>query len=340
MQRLRQELRASNPTGLPAAVTVGTFDGVHLGHQALLGTLRDQSKRRGLRSVAICFRQQPRSVVQPGLPFSYLCELEERLALLRTLGLDCVCDVSFDDRVRPLTAEQFLGLLKSELNLKLLVMGPNAKQGHDQLGTVELQALGARMGFETLVTQPAHAGGSPVSSSAIRRALAEGSVEVAAALLGRPFSLTGTVLPGDRRGHELGFPTANLGPFAHATVPKDGIYATWAYLDGALGQHGNSTGARHMAATSIGVRPTFGRGNERRVEAYILDFSKDIYGAAMRLEFVKRLRDEVAYAGLQPLIEQIRKDVEATRTVLYALQRHPEAHRAEGPGVGAYSDHS
>jgi riboflavin kinase/FMN adenylyltransferase len=167
------------------------------------------------------------------------------------------------------------------------------------------------MGFEVIAAQPAVVNGVVVHSTNIREALATGRVEDAAALLGRPFSLTGTVQSGDGRGREIGFPTANLGPFAHATVPMDGIYATWARLGG-----GPPDGERHMAATSIGVRPTFGRGNERRVEAYILDFSGDIYGQKLRLEFAKRLRGEVAYSGVGPLVEQIRKDVEQTRVIL------------------------
>jgi riboflavin kinase/FMN adenylyltransferase len=310
METVEARLRRANPAGIPAAVAVGTFDGVHLGHQKLLGTLRDAAREGGLRSVAIAFRQQPRSVIRPDVPFSYLCELDERVSLLRGLGLDAVCDVEFDDAVRRLTAEQFMGLLRSSLNMRLLVLGPGARQGHDQLDAAGIREAGLRLGFRVMTVEPALLGGLPVSSSAIRKALAEGRVDDAGALLGRPFSLTGAVLPGDRRGRELGFPTANLGPFAHATVPMDGIYATWARLDG------ERSGERRMAATSIGVRPTFGRGNERRVEAYILDFSGDIYGQRLRLEFVKRLRGEVAYAGVGPLVEQIRKDVEQTRAVL------------------------
>jgi riboflavin kinase/FMN adenylyltransferase len=289
-----------------------------------LGVLKEEARRRGLVSVALTFRQQPRSVVRPGVPFSYLCELDERLELLRALGLDALAVVDFAEPVRRLSAEEFLSLLQRTLGLKLLVLGPDAKQGHDQMDAASLRVLGARLGFDVVSAPAANAGGERVSSTSVRRALAEGRVRAAAALLGRTFSLTGDVLPGDRRGRELGFPTANLGPFAHATVPMDGIYATWAYLDG----------DRHMAATSIGVRPTFGQGNARRVEAYILDFDSDIYGRRLRLEFVERLRDEAAYTGTGQLTEQISKDVAQTREILGRSRRHPEVRRAEGPGAG------
>ena len=326
---LEQELAAANPAGRSAAVAVGTFDGVHLGHQKLLSVLKEEARRRGLVSVALTFRQQPRSVVRPDVPFSYLCELYERLELLRGLGLDALAVVDFAEPVRRLSAEQFLSLLQRTLGLKLLVLGPNARQGHDQMNAAGLRGLGARLGFDVVSAAAASAGGEQVSSTSVRRALAEGRVRDAAALLGRPFSLTGPVLPGDRRGRELGFPTANLGPFANATVPMDGIYATWAYLGG----------ERHMAATSIGVRPTFGQGNERRVEAYILDFERDLYGSRLRLEFVERLRGEAAYPGPGPLIEQIRKDVAQTREVLGKSPRHPALSTSplpagEGEGEG------
>ncbi len=304
-------------------MAVGTFDGVHLGHRKLLGLVRDEARERGLASVALTFRQQPRSVIRPDLPFSYLCEFDERLELLRGLGLDALAVADFDENVRRLSAEQFLTIVQSALKLKLLVLGPNAKQGHDQLGGAALRGLGRRLGFDVISADPAAVDGVPVSSSAIRKALAEGRVGGAAEMLGRRFSLTGDVQPGDRRGRELGFPTANLGPFAHATVPMDGIYATWAWLDG----------ERYKAATSIGVRPTFGQGNERRVEAYILDFEGDIYGRRLRLEFVGRLRDEIAYTGPGPLIEQIKKDVSMTRAVL----GQPDSARSDGPKSGSRS---
>lgn len=323
---LEQELAAANPAGRPSAVAVGTFDGVHLGHQQLLRVLREEARRRGLVSIALAFRQQPRSVVRPDVPFSYLCELDERLELLRSLGLDALAVADFAEPVRKLSAEEFISLLQRTLGLKLLVLGPGARQGHDQMGAASLRTLGARLGFDVVTAAAASAGGEQVSSTSVRRALAQGRVRDAAALLGRPFSLTGVVLPGDRRGRDLGFPTANLGPFAHATVPMDGIYATWAYLGGAPG------GERRMAATSIGVRPTFGQGNERRVEAYILDFNRDLYGSRLRLEFIERLRSEAAYSGPGPLTEQIRKDVAQTREVLGRSPRLPEVRWGGGPG--------
>jgi riboflavin kinase/FMN adenylyltransferase len=317
---LEEKLADANPAGLPAVVAVGTFDGVHLGHRALLGRVRNEARRRGMVSIAVVFRQQPRSVIRPDVPFSYLCELDERLELLRGLGLDSIVVTDFDESVRYLTAEQFLSALQRTLKLKLLVLGPKARQGHDQLEAPALRALGRQLNFEVATVEPAALGDVQVSSTSIRKALAEGRAGAAAALLGRPFSLTGPVLPGDGRGRGLGFPTANLGPFAHATVPMDGIYATWAWLEG----------KRHMAATSVGVRPTFGQGNERRVEAYILDFAQDIYGRRLRLEFVERLRGELAFPGPELLVEQMKKDVAQTRDILGRQSRDSEARSTEG----------
>ncbi len=302
---LIEQLSDANCGGQPSAVAVGTFDGVHLGHQALLGTLRDAARERGLASVAVTFRQQPRSVVRPDVPVTYLCALDERLELMRSLGLTCVIPVDFDDSVRHLYAHQFVSILKEIVGMRLLVLGPGARMGHDQLELAQLEELGRKEGFEVLSAGPAAHSGETVSSSAVRAALHEGRMEEAAAMLGRPFTLTGTVCHGDKRGRELGYPTANLDISPQAALPKDGIYATWAHVDG----------AKRQAATSIGVRPTFGKGG-RTVEAYILDFEGDLYGRQIRLEFVARLRDEVEFAGVGALVEQMASDVENTRKTL------------------------
>ncbi len=291
-----------------SAVCVGTFDGVHLGHRSLLNATKKAASEQSLASVAITFRQQPRSVINPDHAARYLCPLEERLELLESAGLDVVAPVDFDDSVRRLSASEFINTLKKKVGLQVLVIGPGARQGHDRLGNAELVAMGRHNGFEVVEAQPAKVGDEFVSSSAIRKRVESGQVDRAATLLGRDFSLSGPVIHGDHRGRELGFPTANLAVPGNCVLPPDGIYATRAVLD---------DGARHIAATSIGVRPTFGAG-ERLIEAYLLDFDGSLYDRQLTLQFVRRLRGEVAFDGVPELTDQIRKDVEETRALLGA----------------------
>ena len=292
-----------------SAVCVGTFDGVHLGHRSLLNATRKAASERSLASVAITFRQQPRSVINPDHAARYLCPLDERLDLLEGVGLDVVAPVDFDDSVRMLTAGEFIRTLMEKVGLRVLVIGPGARQGHDRLGNAELVAMGREVGFQVVEATPAKLDDQFVSSSSIRKQVESGHVEKAAALLGRDFSLSGPVVQGERRGRTLGYPTANVAVAPDCVLPMDGIYATRALLE---------DGTKRPAATSIGVRPTFGAG-ERTVEAYLLDFDGSIYGQRLTLQFARRLRGEVAFDGVPELTEQIRKDVEETRALLGAL---------------------
>ena len=292
-----------------SAVCVGTFDGVHLGHRSLLSATKKAASERSLASVAITFRQQPRSVINPDHSARYLCPLKERLELLEGLGLDVVAPVDFDDSVRRLTAGEFIRTLMDTVGLRVLVIGPGARQGHDRLGNAELIEMGREVGFEVVEATPAKVGDQFVSSSSIRKQVESGHVEKAAALLGRDFSLSGPVVQGERRGRTLGYPTANVAAAPDCVLPLDGIYATRALLD---------DGTKCLAATSIGVRPTFGAG-ARTVEAYLLDFDGSIYGQRLTLQFARRLRGEVSFDGVPELTEQIRKDVEETRALLGAI---------------------
>ena len=292
-----------------SAVCVGTFDGVHLGHRSLLNATRKAASERSLASVAITFRQQPRSVINPDHAARYLCPLKERLELLESVGLDVVAPVDFDGSVRRLTALEFVRTLIETVGLQVLVIGPGARQGHDRLGNEELVAMGGEVGFEVVEATPAKLDDQFVSSSSIRKQVESGQVEKAAALLGRDFSLSGPVVQGERRGRTLGYPTANVAVAPDCVLPMDGIYATRALLE---------DGTKRPAATSIGVRPTFGAG-ERTVEAYLLDFDGPIYGQRLTLQFARRLRGEIAFDGVTELTEQIRKDVEETRALLGAM---------------------
>lgn len=289
----------------PAAVTIGTFDGVHLGHQRLLGLLRDEASANQLTSVAIAFAAQPRSIIDPATSVSYLTTLKHRLELLESTGVDLVSTVAFDEALRALTAFEFLTMLRNVADVRMLVAGPGARLGSDRRPVNEIVGPADGLGMNVIEAPRVAVNGHDVSSSAIRKSLAAGDVVRAAGMLGRSYSVEGKVVQGDKRGRELGFPTANIEPDDQVAVPSNGIYATVIIVDG----------LRHRAATSIGVRPTFG-GGERTIEAFILDFDTDIYGRNVQLEFRERLRAEMKFDGPEPLVEQMNRDVSETRKVL------------------------
>lgn len=247
-------------------------------------------------------------MLAPGTSVQVLTPIEERERLLRELGVEVVVPVTFTWEMSQIRATSFVALLQRYLGMKGMVVGPDFALGHDREGTPEfLDQLGRRRGFTVAVADFLLQGGARVSSSAIRDALLAGDLESMPSLLGRRFAVVGKVIVGDGRGGgTLGYPTANLEVAADQAVPTNGIYATWAYVDE----------IRYRAAASIGVRPTFGRGNARTIEAYLLDFRGDLYGKHVRLEFVQRLRDELEFTSIGALRKQIARDVEDTRRVL------------------------
>ena len=297
-------------------LTIGTFDGVHLGHQQLLHHLKGVAVRNGLLSVVLTFRNHPRLVLNPEVNLHYITALKERVVLLQGQGVDLVIAVDFTRELSLLKAQEFVALLSEHLKMKGLVVGPDFALGHSREGDIPaLKRLGAKMGFWLEPVEQVLMGKSNIKSSVIRNFITEGDVETASRMLGRWYSLTGLVVEGDRRGRLLGFPTANLSLDSNLVIPADGIYATWAIVEG----------RRYQAATCIGVRPTFGV-NNRTVEAFILDFEGDIYGIPLTLEFARRLREERAFSSVEALIEQMKLDVEQTRDL---LSRLPEVFRYE-----------
>jgi len=206
----REELARIAP-GREAAVTIGKFDGVHRGHQHLVRLLLEQAREQALATVAVTFNPHPRSVLRPGTAVSYITSLEERVELLKALGLDAVAVLAFTSELSQLTARDFLSLLVEELDMKLLVIGPDFALGRNREGTVRvIRSVGESLGFRVEVAPLLAEDGEKVGSSAVHQALAEGDVEVAARLLGRPFSLRGPIVLGQKRGRSIGFPTANL----------------------------------------------------------------------------------------------------------------------------------
>jgi riboflavin kinase/FMN adenylyltransferase len=291
-----------------SALTIGVFDGVHLGHRHLIGNLVREAAGTSRLSVVLTFENHPTTVLKHSAQRPLLMDLDDRIGALKQLGVDIVVPVTFDKDLSRLSAEQFLMKMGDRLRMRSLIVGPDFSMGHNRDGTAEtLSTLSRTLGFSFHVVDPLIDGQHMVKSTAIRKLVAAGDVGGASRMLGRNFAASGVVVKGLERGRELGFPTANLEMPGRMAVPGDGIYATWAQLPS----------GRYMAATSIGTRPTFDEGN-RTIEAYILDFSDQIYGQILRLEFVKRLRPEEKFDSIEALISQIARDVDQTRELLAA----------------------
>lgn len=296
-----------------SAITLGFFDGVHLGHQLLIGEARRLAAEQGARSVVVTFDQHPAAVVRPASAPVLLTTLEHRLELLAATGVDHVLVVGFDEARSKEAAEDFVeGVLVDCLRARAVVVGADFHFGHERRGDVALlSSMGATRGFEVEGVQLLGSGASgarAVSSTAIRRALADGDVVGANRMLGRPHELRGTVQAGDARGRELGFPTANVAVPAAMALPADGIYAGW-YV--------RPDGSVHASAISLGRRPTFYADQAASLlEAHLLDFDGDLYGEAAAVRFVARLRGEERYGSVEELVAQIGRDCEAARAAL------------------------
>ncbi len=307
MAEVCKELEAGRPDG-PAALTFGVFDGVHLGHLHVVRQLRDDALERGLTPVIVTLSNHPVAVLRPQVPLVLITSLKERLALLRAAGVEHVIPITFTKELSLYTADEFMRALCDCVGLRHFVAGPDFALGHDRQGTMPvLTSLGTELGYTVRQAAAFLLDGAPVRSTAVRQALSAGDIEAAGRLLGRPFALDGPVVEGEGRGQGLlGFPTANLGLGPLQALPADGIYATWATVEG----------ERHPAATSVGIKPTFHADGPRVVEAFVLDFAGDLYGHHVRIEFVKRLRGQERFDDVDALAAQMRRDVEATREAL------------------------
>ena len=303
--KIDEELSLS-ATDRESLITVGVFDGVHRGHRHLIARLVEEASSLGRLSGVVTFRTHPAELLDPTFHPQYLTSLPQRVRLLEELGVDFVAPVTFDHELSTVRARDFISLLQRHLRATGLVVGPDFAMGHRREGDVKaLATMGRDLGFSVTVVDVLREDGEAVRSTVIRKVLATGDVTTVSNLLGRHFVFEGKVVKGAGRGGPLGIPTANLESPGGMAMPGDGIYATWAHLDDKT----------YMAATSIGTRPTFDEG-DRTVEAFILDFDGDLYGREVRLEFVKRLRDEEKYDAVEALLEQIDRDVDQTRAVL------------------------
>ena len=293
----------------PSAVTIGKFDGVHLGHVEILRQLNDIASRRGLASTVITFDRHPASLLAPEQRPADILSTEDRLALIDHQNIDASLVLAFDSELAALSPRDFVSvILMGKLNAQAVLVGHDFRFGDHASGDVStLQALGAELGFDVvLIDDVAPADGVRISSSRIRELMASGDVAAAGELLGRLPRVNGEVVHGEKRGRELGFPTANLSQDATGLVPSDGVYAGW-FIDG---EH------RYPAAISVGTNPTFEGVNKRTVEAFLLDQNLDLYGHNVTIEFAAHIRGMVAYTGVEPLIEQMHDDVRVTREIL------------------------
>lgn len=287
-------------------LTVGVFDGVHLGHRRLIEQVKRRAAERGLRGGVVTLHHHPQMVLSPQSSLTYLTTLEERIALIRGLGIDLVAVLSFTPGLAGLSAREFVALLQKQLRMRGLVIGPDFALGRARQGdAAALSALGQEMGFTVEVVPPVMVEDQMVSSTAIREALVRGDLATASRLLGRSYSLSGKVTTGDERGQRLGFPTANISMNSALTLPADGVYVTRAYIDG----------QPHNSVTNIGVRPTFGE-SQRLIEVHVLDFCGDLYGRPLKIELVERLRGELRFSSVDELVAQVKRDVKRARAVL------------------------
>jgi riboflavin kinase/FMN adenylyltransferase len=291
-------------------VTVGAFDGIHLGHQALIGSLVAQAREERRVAGMVTFYPHPSVVLRPDRPARYLTTPGEKAALLEPLGLDWMVIILFTSQLAQMPPRMFVEALYERLHMRLLWVGPDFALGRNRAGDLPmLRELGREMGFEVHEVPSYGDDSAKVSSSHIRTLVRRGHVEEAARLLGRHYSLSGEVVHGAHRGRCLGYPTANLDVHPDRIVPANGIYATFVWLGA----------ERRDSVTSIGIRPTFD-GGERRIEAYLLDYRGDLYGQDLVIEFVARLRPEKRFADAEALVAQIDRDVAQAGEILSACR--------------------
>jgi riboflavin kinase/FMN adenylyltransferase len=284
-------------------VTLGVFDGVHLGHRHLVTATAQAARDRGGVAVALVFDPHPDEVLRRGAVVPRLAPPERTPKLLREAGIDHVLIVRFDDALRSLTPEEFLDGLAPGIDLRAIVMTPDAAFGRGRAGTLgRMRELGAERAFDAVAVDPLLVDGEPVSSSRVRAALGEADLATARQLLGRPPALVGTVVHGNGRGHELGFPTANLAFGYVPALPPLGIYR------GLVAVPDRAVGPGHPALISIGVRPTFDDDGRVLVEVFLLDWDGDLYDAELEVELLDHLREERRFDGVEALVAQMQRD--------------------------------
>lgn len=285
-----------------SVLTVGTFDGVHEGHRAIMETVVKKARKRNARSVIVTFDPHPREIIHPGESgIKLLTTLQERCEILKDLGIDLMVVIPFDRDFSLLTSKEFVeDILYKKIGISEIVIGYDHHFGRDRQGTIEtIEDLGEKLGFDSYVVSRQEVGNTGVSSTKIRTALSEqGDVQLAKKLLGRYYMLNGTVVHGDKRGKKIGYPTANIQTEHHQKIiPKNGVYAVKIRVDGEW----------HKGMMNIGVRPTF-EGKHKTMEVNIFNFDENIYGKNVQVLFIERIRDELKFNGVDELITRLKKD--------------------------------
>ncbi|HLB49622.1 MAG TPA: bifunctional riboflavin kinase/FAD synthetase [Anaerolineales bacterium] len=299
----------------PSLITIGSFDGVHLGHQALIRNLVESARARGYHAAVVTFFPHPSVVLRRRKPSFYLNSPEEKAAFFEGLGIDRLVTQPFNHQVAQITASQFVDQLITALDFKEIWCGADFAFGHNREGTVDwLRQHGRENGFDVKVVEPVSLTGDIISSSRIRRALADGDVSLAAACIGRPYQVPGVVVEGSHRGRTIGTPTANLQVWEERAYPANGVYACRAWVN-----------AQSVdAVANVGVRPTFESDSQPTIEAHLLDFDADLYGQTLRLDFMTRLRAEKRFSGVDELIAQIHRDIDQARQLLKSQNSTPK----------------
>lgn len=293
-----------------SVITVGTFDGVHAGHRAIIDTVAEKARNREARSVLVTFDPHPRDIINPGdAGIKLLTTLPERSEILEELGIDTMVVIPFDRDFSLLSSEEFIrDIIYEKVGVSEFVIGYDHQFGRNREGTIEtIERLGKELGFDSYVVSKREVGEKTVSSTAIRNAISEdGNVEEAANFLQRPYRLNGTVVHGDKRGKEIGFPTANIKPeHSRKIIPKDGVYAVRVRINGDW----------YDGMMNIGTRPTFD-GKVRTLEVNLFNFDQDIYGKEVQVRFYNRIRDEKKFEGKDELVSQLEQDQKEANELL------------------------
>lgn len=288
----------------PTVLTLGVFDGLHLGHQLIISTVVERAKETGAVPTVITFDPHPRAVLHPESAPPLLQTLDQKVEGFGVLGIEQTIVIRFDEEFSRIRAEEFLaGVVKERMQAKEVYLGCGFAFGHDREGTIELlRRSSQRLGFFADEVPEVRVHNRRVSSSKVRELLAEGRVNLARRLLGRPYGVEGLVEHGSERGRLLGFPTANLHP-KNRVIPRHGVYVTGTLIDGQW----------HRSVTNVGVRPTFDSNPEPSVETFVIDWEGNLYGDVIRIRFLHRLRDEKKFGSVDELKAQIKKDVSRTR---------------------------
>ncbi|TWH48649.1 bifunctional riboflavin kinase/FAD synthetase [Sporomusa sp. KB1] len=288
----------------PVYMALGTFDGIHIGHQAIIMRTLQLAKNKNCSSAVFTFSNHPLDVIDADRCPPLIVTNQEKVNLIAELGVDMLFNVPFTTEFLQLTPEKFIEKIVTNINLRHIIVGANFTYGYRGAGTPALlTAAGAKHGFTVDVVNMVDREGVIVSSTVIRQLVTEGAVKQAANLLGRPITISGKISTGDQRGRKLGFPTANLAIMQGLLVPSDGVYAVYVY---------DEAGTKHNGVANVGNNPTFTR-QTHRIEVHILDFDRVIYGQQLKIQFIDRIRGEIAFTNVRQLKEQMQADIEFSR---------------------------